>query len=174
MNNIKKITYKELKNYFILFNKTHNHAKEAIKGVIVFTEDSFDKEYSLESRSYVVSSNCKAFIPSMNGYSIFGSSLDGIEHYVRLEQYMKDEYDVEDGWKVDYCYLCEDKKEDYLLKLEIKTGGAAFGEDDELSYEGRYELARLLRKVALEIENDCNDGVLMDINGNKVGKWNLD
>lgn len=61
-----------------------------------------------------------------------------------------------------------------MLKLEIKTGGAAFGEDDELSYEGRYELARLLKKVATQIENDYNDGVLMDINGNKVGKWTLD
>lgn len=107
MNNIKKITYKELKEYFINFNKTHNYSKEAIKGVIVFTEDSFDKEYSLESRSYVVSSNSKAFIPSMIGYSIFGSSLDGFDRGVRLEQYMKDEYAVEDGWKVDYCYLKE-------------------------------------------------------------------
>ena len=35
-----------------------------------------------------------------------------------------------------------------MLKLEIKTGGAAFSEDDVLTYEGRYELARLLRKVA--------------------------
>lgn len=61
-----------------------------------------------------------------------------------------------------------------MLKLEIKTGGAAFSEDDELTYEGRYELARLLRKVSVQIECGCNDGVLMDINGNKVGKWTLD
>lgn len=105
MSNIKKLTYKELKEYFLNFNKTHNYAKEAIKGVIVFTEDSFNKEYPLESRSYVVSSNCKAFVPGMCGYSIFGSALDGSDSGVRLDYYIKDERAVEDGWKVDYCYL---------------------------------------------------------------------
>lgn len=61
-----------------------------------------------------------------------------------------------------------------MLKLEIKTGGAAFSEDDVLTYEGRYELARLLRKISVQIEQGDDDGVIMDINGNKVGRWSLD
>lgn len=61
-----------------------------------------------------------------------------------------------------------------MLKLEIKTGGAAFSEDDVLTTEGRYEVARLLKRIAAQIEQGDDDGVIMDINGNKVGKWDLD
>lgn len=63
-----------------------------------------------------------------------------------------------------------------MLKLEIKTGGSAFTKYDseELSYEGRSELARLLRKVAAQIETGYDDGVIMDVNGNKVGSYTLD
>ena len=61
-----------------------------------------------------------------------------------------------------------------MLKIEIKTGGAAFCEDDVLTYEGRYEVTRLLRKISVQIEQGDNDGVIMDINGNKVGRWSLD
>lgn len=105
----KKITYKELKKAFYDFNDTHNWARESIKGVIVFREDNWpDDNYSLESRSYVVSSDNKAFIASMGGYSIFGSSIDGSDKGVRLEQYMEDEYAGKGGWRVDYCYLIEE------------------------------------------------------------------
>lgn len=104
-----KMTYKELKNYFIEYNKTHNRVNNPIKGVIVFREDNWpDNNYSLESRSYVVSSDNKAFIASMGGYSIYGSSLDGSDKGVRLEQYMEEEYAGKGGWKVDYCYLIEE------------------------------------------------------------------
>ena len=64
--------------------------------------------YSLESRSYVVSSYNKAFIASMGGYSIYGSSLDGSDKGVRWEQYMEEEYAGKGGWRVDYCYLIEE------------------------------------------------------------------
>lgn len=61
-----------------------------------------------------------------------------------------------------------------MFKLEIKTGGAAFcnpdtGNEDEF-WEG-IEINRLLEKVKIEIEEGYTSGVLMDINGNKVGKW---
>lgn len=104
-----KMTYKELRNYFIEYNKTHNWATQPIKGVIVFREDNWpNNKYSLESRSYIVSSDNKAFIASMGGYSIYGSSLDGSDKGVRLEQYMEDEYAGKGGWRVDYCYLIEE------------------------------------------------------------------
>lgn len=62
-----------------------------------------------------------------------------------------------------------------MLKIEIKTDGAAFvGEDDVLIYEGRSEIARLLHKISLQIETGDSDGVIMDINGNNVGRFTLD
>lgn len=104
-----KMTYKELKNYFTEYNKKPGWVNNPIKGVIVFKEDNWpDNNYSLESRSYIVSSDNKAFIASMGGYSIYGSSLDGSDKGVRLEQYMEDEYAGKGGWKVDYCYLIEE------------------------------------------------------------------
>lgn len=109
---MKKITYAELKETFRNFNSdkgvTCKGLGKYITGVIVFTKDSFDIEYSLESRSYRVSSDNKAFIPNMCGYSIFGSALDGTDNGVRLEAYMEEEHGGDNGWKVDYCYLEEE------------------------------------------------------------------
>lgn len=79
--------------------------RKHLTGCIVFTEDSFKKQYSLESRTYEVSSNNKAFIPNMGGYSIYGSALDGSDDGVRLEGYMAAEHGGKNGWRVDYCYL---------------------------------------------------------------------
>lgn len=42
-----------------------------LTGCIVFIEDSFNRPYSLDARTYVVSSNNKAFQPGMGGYSIW-------------------------------------------------------------------------------------------------------
>ena len=61
-----------------------------------------------------------------------------------------------------------------MLKIEIKTGGAAYSEDDVLTTEGRYELQRNLMDISRKLTNGYNDGVIMDINGNKVGKWSLE
>jgi len=65
----------------------------------VFTEDSFTRPYSLESRTYEVSSNNKAYRPHMYGYSIFGTSLDKTDVCVRLEQFMAAEMGGVNGWK---------------------------------------------------------------------------
>lgn len=78
-----------------------------LTGYIVFTEDSFDKPYPVEARTYVVSSDNKAFQPNMGGYSIYGSSLDGSDRLVRLEQYMASEHGGEKGWKIERCYIKE-------------------------------------------------------------------
>ncbi len=96
------MTYNEMTSVFReAIRKHHPH----VVGYIVFTEDSFDQIYSLESRTYEVSSNNKAFIPNMSGYSIYGSSIDGSDINIRLEAYMRGE----NAWKVDRCYM---KKED--------------------------------------------------------------
>lgn len=70
--------------------------------MIVFTEDSFDKEYSLEARSYEIFSDDDYFDPSKISTSLSGSSLDGNDDRIlRLDIYMKE------GWKIDYCYIVE-------------------------------------------------------------------
>lgn len=116
----KNMTYAELCNAMYEFNdklKKENMERSAkgesgverkLVGVIVFKESSFDKEYPLESRSYRVSNNNKAWIAGMGGYSIYGSALDGSDPCVRLERYMRAEKGGENGWEVDYCYLLEE------------------------------------------------------------------
>ena len=60
-----------------------------------------------------------------------------------------------------------------MFKMKIKTGGAAFSEDDELTMEGRYELSRILHRTANDIIDELDHGVIMDVNGNRVGEWEL-
>ena len=61
-----------------------------------------------------------------------------------------------------------------MLKIEIKIGGAAYSEDDILTMEGRYELQRNLIDISRKLTNGYDNGVIMDINGNKVGNWSVD
>lgn len=100
---MEKITYGELTALFRQHESTH--PTDHLSGCIVFTEDSFDKPYPLEARSYAVSSANKAYQPDMGGYSIYAGSLDGGTPCVRLERYMMEEQGGKDGWKVEYCYL---------------------------------------------------------------------
>lgn len=61
-----------------------------------------------------------------------------------------------------------------MFKLEIKTGGAAFcnpdtGNEDEF-WEG-IEINKILSKIQEQIEEGYTSGVVIDINGNRCGKW---
>lgn len=105
-----EMSYGELKNHFRQAEKDRNHAV----GYVVFTEDSFDKPYTEEQRTYVISSNNKAFIEGMGGYSIYGSSLDGTDKCVRLEAYMADEHGGKDGWKIEKCYVKDESNREML------------------------------------------------------------
>lgn len=100
-----KITYAELCKIF----RDHEATRpdKHLTAHIVFTEDTWPIKYPLESRTYSVSSDNKAFIPGMGGYSIYGHSLDGTDLCVRLERYMAAEHGGKKGWKVDYCYLVD-------------------------------------------------------------------
>jgi hypothetical protein len=108
---MERIDWHEAKEYLREFNRQHGYkcsnsgCSETAHIVVVFTADSFDEEYSEESRSYIVSSNNKAFLDGMIGYSIYASCLDGTDPCVRLEAYMRDEYGGEGCWKVEYCYI---------------------------------------------------------------------
>lgn len=108
-NSVEFHTYAELK---ALFRKhEREHPSKHLNAVIVFKQESWqDETYPLASRSYLVSSNNKAFQPDMGGYSIYGSSLDGSDIGVRLDRYMKAESEV-NGWIVDFCYLVEERAE---------------------------------------------------------------
>ena len=101
---MKKITWTEMTKNLWKHNEDNNITckgtdENPIYGVVVYKASNWDKEYSLESRSYVVSSSNKAFIPGQISNSIFANSLDGSDIGVRLDWY---------SWEVDYCYMKED------------------------------------------------------------------
>ncbi|MCM1296286.1 MAG: YodL domain-containing protein [Muribaculaceae bacterium] len=102
------MTYQQMKQRFREKEKEYG---EHLTGYIVFSQASFEKPYSLESRTYVVSSDNKAFQPNKGGYSIFASALDGSDNGIRLEQYMASEHGGTDGWQVERCYMLEQPRE---------------------------------------------------------------
>lgn len=121
--NTKDVTYGELVSYF----KAVENAKSGkhLRGYIVFTEDSFTAPYDERARTYAVSSYNKAFQPSMGGYSIYGSALDGTDPCVRLEQYMAAERGGKNGWKIERCYVKTEDLEQVkeLIKMKKPRGG---------------------------------------------------
>ena len=55
-----------------------------------------------------------------------------------------------------------------MFKIEIETGNAAFDYGDK-----GHEIARILRDIADKVENGAESGVARDINGNKVGTFEV-
>lgn len=106
---MKKITWRELTEAMWNFNKEHGYTTKGndkrLRGVVVFTEDSFSKPYTEKERSYRFTSDNKAFLPEQSSNSIFADCLDGTDWGVRIDCYMRDR---ECPWKVEYCYLLED------------------------------------------------------------------
>lgn len=105
-----EMEYHEMVSRFREAESNGNH----LVGYVIFTEDSFEEKYPIESRTYVISSNNKAFQPGMGGYSIYASSLDGSDKLVRLERYMADEHGGKEGWKIEKCYMKEDGNREML------------------------------------------------------------
>lgn len=106
-----RMSWSDAVKYLTEFNKKHDiHVKGSKPAtcvmVAVISEDSFDKEYSLESRSYAFTNHDKFFIPSNMGTSIFASSLAGDDIGIRLDQYI-----CYSNWKVEYCYIKEEREE---------------------------------------------------------------
>ena len=95
--------YKQLKDF--LFQHECKHPDTHLTAYITFASFGPDDktEYSWNSRTYLVSSDNKAFQPNKGGYSIFGSCLDGSDQGVRLERYMSEEHGGKDGWVVEDC-----------------------------------------------------------------------
>lgn len=106
---VTEMNYRELKELFRAVER--NSEGKHLTGYIVFSQESFEKEYPEASRTYAVSSDNKAFRPNMGGYSIYASAIDGSDPMVRLENYMADERGGADGWKIERCYMKEPGKE---------------------------------------------------------------
>lgn len=92
--------YKELRDILCAAASEH----KTIEAFVTFSQDSFsEKTYSQTERTYLFTSNEKAFSANACGYSIFGDCMNGSEFGVRLEQYMADEKGGRNGWKTENC-----------------------------------------------------------------------
>ncbi|MCI9265054.1 MAG: hypothetical protein HFF06_10880 [Oscillospiraceae bacterium] len=110
------MTYQKMREYFQAAERHNQH----FTGYIVFSQDSFEREFSEKSRTYVVSSNNKAYQSGKGGYSIFAGCLDGTDPCLRLDLFMQAEKGGKDGWKIERCYMMADEvnKAKALLKRE--------------------------------------------------------
>ena len=65
----------------------------------------------------------------------------------------------------------------FNMKIQFSTEGAAFKDEyaDEVTNNiyTRDEVVRILRGIAANIKYGYDHGPIMDINGNKVGSWEL-
>ncbi len=150
-----EMTYSEMRD---LFRRSENEGKH-VTGYVVFTPDSFMEPYSEVSRTYVISSDNKAFQSGMGGYSIYGTCMDGIDPCVRLDQYMAAEHGGKDGWKIERCYTKSNERE----ILDIIAGpcficdcsGDDFGSlnDEQINrYIDQFKYPEHFYKVAGEIK----------------------
>ena len=153
---ITDLSYSEMTGKF--YEAERSGSGEHLTGYIVFSQDSFKEPYNEAARTYVVSSNNKAFMPGMGGYSIYGSALDGSDPCVRLERYMQDEKGGTEGWKIERCYMKESERE----MIEIMAGpfficdcsGENFGSlnDDQLKkYTELFKLPERFARINDEI-----------------------
>lgn len=53
------------------------------------------------------------------------------------------------------------------MKIEFDTSNDAFQEC------GTYEIKRILNEIGKQLDNGITEGVIMDINGNKIGNWKI-
>jgi hypothetical protein len=116
---MKKVTWSELEKAMWKFNEEHGYThkgnEKRLEGIVVFTEDSFTKPYTEFQRSYVLTSDNKAFLPHQLGYSIFADCLDGTDDGVRIDWYMRDD---KMPWKVEYCVLLEEGEHAWKINLD--------------------------------------------------------
>ena len=61
-----------------------------------------------------------------------------------------------------------------MFKLEIETGGAAYRHGDHVLDPYATEVRRILLDVICKLEAGYTDGSVIDVNGNKVGRWSYE
>ena len=109
-----EMSYAELSS---LFRSVNEKGLSPIAGYVVFSAESFEKSYNEESRTYLISSNSKAYKSGMGGYSIYGSCINGSDHNIRLEGYMRGN----NAWKIEKCYMLKDDYDKLITELEPHT-----------------------------------------------------
>lgn len=154
------MTYSELKQVFRDLKR--NSPKEDLTAHIIFTEDSFDEQYPLLSRTYSFNSDNKAFWPNMGGYSIFAYCLDKTsDQGVRLDWYMAEEGNA-GGWKIEGCYILEQMRDvaaigyDYdkaVKRCERRRAKGEHGEDTGID-----GLEAFIRKRERPRKKEINNG----------------
>lgn len=148
-----EVDYEGLKNHFRQMEREGHHCK----GHIVFTVDTFRTPHSEFERTYEVSSDNKAFQPNMNGYSIYGASLDGVDRCLRMEGLMADEKGGKDGWKIEKCFIITDPREVSDIvhgDFFIARSNVADEKYDSLTPEQALKYQRLFRQPERFIETD--------------------
>ncbi|MDO5332203.1 MAG: hypothetical protein Q4E99_05935 [Bacillota bacterium] len=104
---MQKLTWWEVHNKMTEFNEKHGYkskgTEKKLVARVVITEDSFDKPYTLDERTYEFTSDNKAFLDMISN-SIFANCIDGKDIGVRLDYY------IPDSWKVEYCYLMNEEE----------------------------------------------------------------
>ena len=102
------ISFDELRDIFYDHNSENGikgqfEDKAPLYGNVVISQDSFNKPYSEEERTYVFRSDNKAFLSGMIGNSIISDSKDGSDKGVRLDWY------IWDGWEIERCYITKEE-----------------------------------------------------------------
>lgn len=123
-----------------------------LKGVIVFTEDSFNTPYTVEERSYKVDNeHSKFFNTNMIGNSLYGDCLDGQDLGVRLDNYL-------DDWAVDFCYFIDDveKTDDIKETEEVVTESKKLQEWIRDTYDLKQFLAYEIGNKKPELKEKIN------------------
>lgn len=84
--------YQNLKSIFRAHES--DHPKDHLTAFIRISSfgHKCDTNYPELQSTYVISSNNKAYLPNMGGYSIFGSCLDGTDPCLRLDGYIQEEH----------------------------------------------------------------------------------
>ncbi|SHI61207.1 hypothetical protein SAMN02745671_01144 [Anaerovibrio lipolyticus DSM 3074] len=90
----KYVSYDELRSAMF---KANEEGKE-ISGGITFTEDSFNKPYDERGRTYLFTSDNKAFQHGKISNSIWANCEDGTDDGVKLSNYLYD-------WKIEKCFI---------------------------------------------------------------------
>lgn len=79
-------------------------------GMITFAQSSFSREYSIDARTYVFTSDNKVFNPKMMGNSLFATSLDRSD-YTEICQYIATQH----PWEIEGVWVISE--EDYNAVL---------------------------------------------------------
>ena len=72
--------------------------------VVIANGPYWKKEYPLDSRTYIFSSDNKEFIGNMLGSSVFAYSKDKSDQGVRLDYYLRDK---DNPWIIEDSYFCD-------------------------------------------------------------------